>query len=124
VSASSGLTSPFWVRAWLTFYPADAAPAVPPPPPADLVLPLTNLDDNAWGRWYMTVPVVPSANPVAPPLSLAAGLPYRALVEVYTDPHECEEFWFQRPAGFSCSNSNTVMTNQYREVRILLKILA
>ncbi|GBF96652.1 hypothetical protein Rsub_09285 [Raphidocelis subcapitata] len=119
VSSATGLTSPFWVRAWLDFYPADAAPAVPPPPPADAVLPLANAAET-WGRWFMTAPVAPSANPVAAPLSAAAGLPYRAALEVFADPHSCEEFWFTRPAGYACSESGTTMTNQYRELQVLL----
>jgi len=42
------------------------------------------------------------------------------MLEVFVDPHECEEFWFTRPNGFTCSNTNTVMRNQYRELQVLI----
>jgi hypothetical protein len=49
---------------------------------------------------------------------LAAGaIPrdtYRLLLEVWVDGHECEEFWYMRPSGYSCKG--TIQRNPYREV--------
>jgi hypothetical protein len=55
----SGLTSPYWARAYLTFYPAAASDTASAT--AAIATRVVGLGNTAetWGRWFMMQPSYP-----------------------------------------------------------------